>query len=102
MISIVLPAMEKAKSQNKDHHIRNVMPAPEMPSDSDLKSTAHLNAAAQAASTAEHNLSFLEAIKTHRRAVLWSVLVSTSIVMEGYDIVLIGSLFAQPAVSTSA
>lgn len=37
------------------------------------------------------------ALKSHKKAILWSVLVSTSVIMEGYDIVLVTSLFAQPA-----
>ncbi|KAH6695460.1 general substrate transporter [Plectosphaerella plurivora] len=45
----------------------------------------------------EHDLSLREAIRRYPRAVFWSVLVSTSIIMEGYDIVLIGSFYASPA-----
>ncbi|EOD47665.1 hypothetical protein VE02_06355 [Neofusicoccum parvum] len=56
-----------------------------------------MHRAAQEASAAEHSTTFLSALRTHRRAVFWSMLVSTSIIMEGYDIVLVGSLFAQPA-----
>ncbi|KAF9878182.1 MFS alpha-glucoside transporter [Colletotrichum karsti] len=45
----------------------------------------------------EHNLGFLDAIRRYPKAALWSILVSASIIMEGYDIVLISSFFAQPA-----
>ncbi|KAJ9133758.1 Sugar/inositol transporter [Pleurostoma richardsiae] len=45
----------------------------------------------------EHAMTLAEAAKTHKSAIFWSVLVSTSIIMEGYDIVLVTSLFAQPA-----
>jgi SP family general alpha glucoside:H+ symporter-like MFS transporter len=58
---------------------------------SDLYGKAH------EASNAEHSSTFVDAMKSHPRAVLWSVLVSTAIIMEGYDIVLIGSLFGQSA-----
>ena len=54
-------------------------------------------AAASSAAMKEHSQTFGEAIKSHRKAVFWSVLVSTAIIMEGYDIVLVSSLFAQPA-----
>lgn len=47
----------------------------------------------------EHSLSFLQAIRKYPKAVFWSVLLSTSIIMEGYDIVLISSFYAQPAFS---
>jgi SP family general alpha glucoside:H+ symporter-like MFS transporter len=52
---------------------------------------------AQQSAEEEHNLSLREAIRRYPRAVFWSVLVSTSIIMEGYDIVLIGSFYASPA-----
>jgi SP family general alpha glucoside:H+ symporter-like MFS transporter len=52
---------------------------------------------ASVAASNEHALSFREAIKTHRKAVFWCLIVSTSTIMEGYDIVLVQSLFAQPA-----
>ncbi|KAI0205494.1 sugar transporter [Astrocystis sublimbata] len=47
----------------------------------------------------EHAQTFVQAIRQHPTAVLWSLLLSTSIIMEGYDIVLISSFFAQPAFS---
>jgi SP family general alpha glucoside:H+ symporter-like MFS transporter len=54
-------------------------------------------AMAEQAAQEEHSLTFLQAISRHRKAVMWSILLSTSIVMEGYDIVLISSFFAQPS-----
>jgi SP family general alpha glucoside:H+ symporter-like MFS transporter len=39
----------------------------------------------------------MQALRKYPKAVMWSMLVSTAIIMEGYDIVLITSLFAQPA-----
>ncbi|KAI8192147.1 hypothetical protein KHU50_013201 [Colletotrichum sp. SAR 10_65] len=54
-------------------------------------------ALARQAAEDEHSLGFLEAIRLYPKAALWSVLVSASIIMEGYDIVLISSFFAQPA-----
>ncbi|KAK9476108.1 general substrate transporter [Lipomyces japonicus] len=52
---------------------------------------------AKRASDQEHAMPFLQAIKTYRKAAMWSMIVSTCIIMEGYDIVLVGSLYAQPA-----
>ncbi|CEI61013.1 Alpha-glucosides permease MPH3 [Fusarium venenatum] len=52
---------------------------------------------AKQAAEEEHSLTLLQAIRKYPKAVLWSVLLSTSIIMEGYDIVLISSFFAQPA-----
>ncbi|EGX50152.1 hypothetical protein AOL_s00076g357 [Orbilia oligospora ATCC 24927] len=55
-----------------------------------------LNEGAKQATAAEHNLTFLQAIKTYRRAAIWSVLISTTVIMEGYDVTLLGSFFGYP------
>jgi len=47
----------------------------------------------------EHNLTVMKALRTHPKAVMWSLLVSTSIIMEGYDVVLINSFLAQKSFS---
>ncbi|KAF5565278.1 maltose permease [Fusarium phyllophilum] len=52
---------------------------------------------AKQAAEEEHNLTLLQAIRKYPKAVMWSVLLSTSLIMEGYDIVLISSFFAQPS-----
>lgn len=52
---------------------------------------------AHTAAINEHAQSFTVAVKSHKKAIFWSILVSTSVIMEGYDIVLVTSLFAQPA-----
>ncbi|KAK4555757.1 hypothetical protein LTR86_006977 [Recurvomyces mirabilis] len=44
----------------------------------------------------EHELTFWAGIKLYPRAVAWSMTMSTTLVMDGYDFKLIGSLFAQP------
>lgn len=51
---------------------------------------------AHQASTAEHEQTLGEALKTNRKAVLWSILISMTIIMEGYDTGLIGNFFAYP------
>jgi hypothetical protein len=56
-------------------------------------------AEAKQAAEEEHQLTLLQAITQHPKAIIWSVLLSTSIIMEGYDIVLMNSFFAQPAFS---
>ncbi|KAF4436887.1 putative alpha-glucoside transport protein [Fusarium austroafricanum] len=43
------------------------------------------------------NMTLWEAVKAYPGAITWSLLLSTSVIMEGYDIVLIGNLMAQPA-----
>lgn len=54
---------------------------------------------AQAAADLERTLTFYQSLRLYPAAVGWSVLLSTAIIMEGYDMKLIGSLNAQPAFS---
>lgn len=53
-------------------------------------------AEAEAGSTHEHSLTVRQALKAYPWAVFWSLVVSMSIIMEGYDTILIGSLYAYP------
>lgn len=50
---------------------------------------------AKQAALDEHKMTVREALRAHPKAVMWSLLVSTSIIMEGYDLVLINSFYAQ-------
>ncbi|KAK4039656.1 general substrate transporter [Parachaetomium inaequale] len=52
---------------------------------------------AKHASDKEHQMSLLQAIKLYPKAIGWSVLVSSTIIMEGYDLALLGNLYASPA-----
>ena len=58
---------------------------------------AVLSSEAKLATDAEHNLSIRDAIKRYPKAVAWSILFSTAIIMEGYDTVLVSSFFAYPS-----
>ncbi|KAL2291397.1 hypothetical protein FJTKL_12803 [Diaporthe vaccinii] len=51
---------------------------------------------AKQATDDEHAQTLRQAFSQNRRAVLWSVLISMSIVMEGYDTILMGNFFAYP------
>jgi MFS transporter, SP family, general alpha glucoside:H+ symporter len=50
----------------------------------------------KAATEAEHNMTFLEGVKLYPKAMGWSILLSLTIVMEGYDTALINSFYAFP------
>lgn len=56
-----------------------------------------LNEDAKLATVAEHTMAIWPALKTYRKAAFWSVLVSASIIMEGYDTTLFGNFYAYPA-----
>ncbi|KAK1998906.1 sugar porter family MFS transporter [Colletotrichum falcatum] len=51
--------------------------------------------AAQAA-RAERQMTLLEAVRTYPKAIGWSVLLSSTLVMEGYDLALLGNLYSSP------
>lgn len=51
---------------------------------------------AQAANQAEHDMTLKQALSMYRSAVFWSLLVSFSIIMEGYDTNLISNLSVSP------
>lgn len=58
---------------------------------------AHIMDDAQKATEAEHSMTLMQGLKAYPKAVGWSILLSTCIVMEGFDLVLINSLFGLPA-----
>lgn len=55
-----------------------------------------LAAEARNAADAEHEMSVWQAIKTYPKAIGWSALVSSTLIMEGYDLALLGNLYASP------
>ncbi|KAH6980948.1 general substrate transporter [Ilyonectria sp. MPI-CAGE-AT-0026] len=66
-------------------HLKNV----------DLHDKVLANGALEA-TTQEHNLGVLQAFKTYKRAAFWSIMISTTVIMEGYDVTLIGSFYGYP------
>lgn len=56
-----------------------------------------LIADAKAATEKEHNMTLLQGIRLYPKAVFWSFVISSCIVMEGYDISLVGNLYGFPA-----
>ncbi|KAI1413962.1 sugar transporter [Hypoxylon sp. FL1857] len=51
---------------------------------------------AKHAADAEQHMTLLKAIKLYPKAISWSVLLSSTLIMEGYDLALLGSLYASP------
>jgi SP family general alpha glucoside:H+ symporter-like MFS transporter len=52
---------------------------------------------AQDANAFEHDLTFFQALRLYPTGVIWSIVMSTAVIMEGYDTKLVGTLYAQPA-----
>ncbi|KAK4689908.1 MFS transporter, SP family, general alpha glucoside:H+ symporter, partial [Tremellales sp. Uapishka_1] len=60
------------------------------------KSVNELTSNARSASDKEHKMTLLQGIRLYPKAVFWSVLISTCIAMEGYDVCLVGNFYAFP------
>ncbi|KXG53002.1 Major facilitator superfamily domain, general substrate transporter [Penicillium griseofulvum] len=58
--------------------------------------TAKATNNAKAATESEHKMTLLQGIRTYPKAIGWSVLISTCIAMEGYDISLVNNFYAFP------
>ncbi|KAK5949970.1 hypothetical protein OHC33_008931 [Knufia fluminis] len=52
---------------------------------------------AQNATAKEHNLTLRQALKAYPKAIMWSILLSSAVIMEGYDTLLIGSYLGFPS-----
>lgn len=55
---------------------------------------------AKASNEADHQLSVRQALKRYKKAVFWAMILSTTLVMEGYDLVIINSFYGQTQFST--
>lgn len=58
--------------------------------------TEALASEAKVAAEAERHMSLWDAVKTYPKAIGWSVLLSSTLIMEGYDLALLGNLYASP------
>lgn len=61
------------------------------------EAVAEEDVAAARATEAEHRMGFRRSLRVYRKAVFWSVAMSTAIVMEGFDINLLNSLYGFPS-----
>lgn len=64
--------------------------------DVDLHDKA-LNTEAHQATAQEHSFGVFQALKTYKRAAFWSILISTTVIMEGYDVTLLSSFYGYPS-----
>lgn len=51
---------------------------------------------AQKASDTEHSMTLMQALRIYPKAIIWSIGVSTAVIMLGYETALLGSFFAYP------
>lgn len=69
------------------------------PAKDDLAHSKEMNeviANAKSATAKEHSMTLLQGIRLYPKAVAWSVLISTCICMEGYDVCLLSNFYAFP------
>lgn len=52
---------------------------------------------AKRATDAEHDMTVRQAFKHHKKAIFWSMVLSATIIMEGYDNILMSSFYAYPS-----
>lgn len=78
--------------QTKDNIERHVGPVEDEVAAS--KAAQQTIANAKSATDKEHRMTLLQGIKLYPKAVAWSVLISTCIAMEGYDVCLINNFYA--------
>ncbi|KAF2826131.1 sugar transporter [Ophiobolus disseminans] len=65
--------------------------------ESDHKAAAdRVTSDARNATEKEHNMTLMQGIKLYPKAIGWSILISTCIVMEGYDVCLLNNFFGFP------
>ena len=46
---------------------------------------------AKAATAKEHSMTVRQGLRAYPRAIMWSILLSSAVIMEGYDTILVGS-----------
>ncbi|KAL0943010.1 MFS maltose permease [Colletotrichum truncatum] len=74
------------KDMGVHQHADSPAAAPQHPED--------LAAEAKQAADAEHQMTLREAIRTYPKAIGWSILLSSTLIMEGYDLALLGNLYS--------
>ncbi|EGC41599.1 trehalose transporter [Histoplasma capsulatum var. duboisii H88] len=61
-----------------------------------LRSSSQISRNAKLATDKEQRMTLLQGVKLYPKAAAWSVLISTCIVMEGYDVCLVNNFYAFP------
>ena len=79
----IVPSEKAAMGDEKDHHAQDEV--------SRLKATDRVIQGAKLATEKEQKMTLMQGIRLYPKAIAWSMLISTCIVMEGYDICLINN-----------
>ncbi|SCU86777.1 LADA_0E00232g1_1 [Lachancea dasiensis] len=97
MNTIMMDDAKKSKSDVELCHMEHA-PGSNSPEDEDTEASELLNATqdAKEADDNERTMPLMQALKTYPKAAAWSLLVSTTLIMEGYDTAILGAFFALP------
>ncbi|KAF7855400.1 hypothetical protein EAF04_010143 [Stromatinia cepivora] len=90
--------MGSIHNHNHDHIENNEKPL-QFPEEDHLNvttSTKQMIKDARASTEKEHNMTLLQGIRLYPKAIAWSLLISTCIAMEGYDLCLLSNFYAFP------
>jgi len=87
--------MEKTDPTTIEHYASNGSDAEHTGKSEATVVTQHVEASK--ATRREHELSVRDAIRLYPKAVGFSLIFSTALIMEGYDLSLLGSLYGYPA-----
>lgn len=88
---MAVDSKHKTSLEMRESHVSHV----EGGLDGKLQGTI-LSEYAQVGAASEHKMGPMEAIKNHYGALFWCLMVSTCVIMEGYDTILIGNFYAFP------
>lgn len=84
----------KAQDAIASTAVEEPSPSPTPDRANSTSSASRMVQGAKAATDKEQKMTLLEGIRTYPKAVAWSVLISTCIAMEGYDISLVNNFYA--------
>lgn len=56
---------------------------------------------AKSATEKEHSMTLMQGVRLYPKAIVWSILISTCIAMEGYDVCLINNVRLSPTLTAS-
>lgn len=78
-----MPSEKATMDDEKDHHAQDQV--------SRLQATDRVIQGAKLATEKEQKMTLMQGIRLYPKAIAWSMLISTCIVMEGYDVCLINN-----------
>jgi SP family general alpha glucoside:H+ symporter-like MFS transporter len=90
-------AEPNATTPVQEHHNEKRADPLHFTADEQLKQTDSMKQTvidAKKASDSEHSMSLIQGVKLYPKAIMWSVIISTCIAMEGYDVALVNNFYA--------